>query len=114
MTIPISEEVSDELHSDSQQLLNEASGALVEIIRLGEELDDLVGRINDRKDRLAILLKDLGATQSEAMNRIAANYAMLAELSLLVRNSYIGVEMIGSANIAVSWSECGFIVSQVI
>ena len=73
-----------------------------------------MGRINDCKDRLAILIKDLGATQSEAMKRIAANYAMQAELSLLVRNSYIGVKMLGSANFAVSWSECGLIVSQVI
>ena len=113
MTIPITE-VSGELHSDFQQLLNKASGALVEIIRLGEELGDLVGRINDRKDRLATLLKDLGATQSEAMNRIAANYAMQAELSLLVRKSYIGLKMVGSANFAVSWSECRLIVSQVI
>ena len=34
-------------------------------------------------------IKDLGVTQSEAMNHIAANYAMQAELSLLVCNTII-------------------------
>ena len=74
----MTQEVSESM-SDLNQLLDRACGGLTDLVKLGERIPSIVREVQKRAKEMMKLLPC-----GDACLRIATNYSIVAELSLLV------------------------------